>query len=351
MTHSPSLPKRPTLEDVAARAGVSRATVSRVANGSTTVDPQLTSVVQKAITELGYIPNTAARALMTGRTNTIALVAAEPDARVFGDPFFSNIVRGVSLETADAGQHLVLSMIQRHEDSAAVERYLLGDHVDGVLLISEHWDVQLAETMNSAGIPFVIGGRPLHPDLQTPYVDNDNVGGSAMAARHLVDTGRTRIATIAGPSDMSAGVDRLTGFRDGLGPRFDPELVEHADFTINGGAQATSRLLQRVPDVDAVFAASDLMALGAITTLRRSGRRVPEDVSVVGFDDINLAVAFDPPLTTVRQHTQLQGRMMVRLLLSLLGRAFPASTEEELPAIGPEGHLVLPVELVVRGSS
>lgn len=109
MTHSPALPKRPTLEDVAARAGVSRATVSRVANGSTTVDPQLAAVVQKAIAELGYIPNTAARALMTGRTETIALVAAEPDARVFGDPFFSSIVRGVSLEMADAGQHLVLS--------------------------------------------------------------------------------------------------------------------------------------------------------------------------------------------------------------------------------------------------
>ncbi len=138
--------------------------MSRVANGATTVDPKLTAVVQKAITELGYVPNTTARALMTGRTNTIALVAAEPDARVFGDPFFSNIVRGVSLEMVAAGQHLILSMIQRQEDSAAVERYLLGNHVDGILLISEHWDVQLATRLDSAGIPFVIGGRPMHPD-------------------------------------------------------------------------------------------------------------------------------------------------------------------------------------------
>lgn len=350
MTHHPSPAKRPTLEDVAALAGVSRATVSRVANGSTKVDPKLAAVVQKAMTKLNYVPNIAARALMTGRTNTIALVAAEPDARVFGDPFFSNIVRGVSLEMAAAGQHLILSMIQRHEDSASVERYLLGEHVDGVLLISEHWDVPLAKTLTSAGIPFVIGGRPMHPDVGTPYVDNDNLGGAAAAARHLLDLGRTRIATITGPLDMSAGVDRLGGFRDCLGDHFEPELVEHADFTINGGALATGRLLQRVPDVDAVFAASDLMAFGAIAALRRSGRRVPEDVSVVGFDDINLAVAFDPPLTTVRQHTQLQGRMMVRLLLSLLGRDLPESADD-LPEIEPGHDLVLPVELIVRGSA
>lgn len=350
MTHHPWPPKRPTLEDVAAHAGVSRATVSRVVNGSTTVDPKLAAVVQQAIADLHYVPNTAARALMTGRTNTIALVAAEPDARVFSDPFFSNIVRGVSLEVAAAGQHLVLSMIQRHEDSAVVERYLLGEHVDGVLLISEHGDVRLATTLTSAGIPFVIGGRPLHPDGGTRYVDNDNLGGSAAAARHLLDRGRARIATIAGPSDMSAGVDRLAGFRESLGDRFDPELVEQADFTIDGAALATSRLLQRVPDVDAIFAASDLMAFGTIATLRRSGRRVPEDVSVVGFDDINLAEAVDPPLTTVRQHTQLQGRMMVRMLLSLLGRNLPASADD-LPKIEPGRDLVLPVELIVRQSS
>lgn len=350
MKQHPSPPRRPTLIDVAKLAGVSRATASRVANGATTVDPRLTAVVQKAITELNYVPNTAARALMTGRTNTIALVAAEPDARVFGDPFFSNIIRGVSLEMADAGQHLILSMIQRHEDSAAVERYVLGDHVDGVLLISEHGDVQLAARLKSAGVPFVIGGRPMHPDEGTPYVDNDNLGGSAAAARHLVEKGRARIATIAGPSDMSAGVDRLVGFRDGLGGLFDPDLVEHADFTINGGALATSRLLQRVPDVDAIFAASDLMAFGAIATLRRSGRRVPQDVSVVGFDDIFLAAAVDPPLTTVRQHTLTQGRMMVRMLLSMLGRDLPASAAD-LPAIEPGLDLVLPVELIVRGSA
>ncbi len=149
---------------------------------------------------------------------------------------------------------------------------------------------------------------------------------------------------------MSAGVDRLVGFRDFLGDLFDPELVEHADFTINGGALATSRLLQRVPDVDAIFAASDLMAFGTIATLRRSGRRVPEDVAVVGFDDINLAVALDPPLTTVRQHTQTQGRMMVRMLLSMLGRDLPASADE-LPEIEPGRDLVLPVELIVRAST
>ncbi|MFZ1412627.1 MAG: LacI family DNA-binding transcriptional regulator, partial [Micropruina sp.] len=171
--------QRPTLEAVAALAGVSRATVSRVVNGSPAVDPTKRAAVQQAINELHYVPNLAARALMTGRTYAIALVADEPDVRVFSDPYFADIVRGVSVELADAGYRLTLAMIQRPEDRDHVEQYLLGHHVDGVLLISAHSDQRLADRLLEAGIPLVEGGRPVLATPGSRFVDNDNVGGAA----------------------------------------------------------------------------------------------------------------------------------------------------------------------------
>jgi DNA-binding LacI/PurR family transcriptional regulator len=148
---------------------------------------------------------------------------------------------------------------------------------------------------------------------------------------------------------MSAGVDRLVGFERGLGDAFDPDLVVNGQFTSSSGAEAMSRLLERAPDVDAVFAASDLMALGALQALTRAGRRVPEDVAVVGYDDIGLASESSPPLTTVRQGTQEQGRRMARLILQeIRRRADPDEGSSE--ATTPEG-IVLPVELVVRESA
>jgi DNA-binding LacI/PurR family transcriptional regulator len=343
---------RPTLEEVARHAGVSRATVSRVVNGSPTVAPHLREIVDRAVAELGYVPNQAARTLMTSRTDTIALVVAEPDTRVFGDPFFSDIVRGVSQELAASGLQLMLMMAQSHADLVRIEQYLVSRHVDGVLLISEHADDRLPRALAGAGVPLVIGGRPLQTAATTAYVDNDNVGGARVAAEHLRSLGRSRITTVAGPMDMSAGVDRLAGFRKGLGRGFRARHVEHGDFAQEGGAAAMARLLDRVPDLDAVFVASDLMALGALTELRRRGRRVPDDVAVVGFDDIAMAALAEPPLTTIRQRTVDQGRLMVRLYF---GRHRPdllaADPDRTLPDVEGTDRVILPVELVVRDSA
>ncbi len=341
--------RRPTLEQVAARAGVSRATVSRVVNGWTTVDPKLVEVVQGAVAELGYVPNLAARSLMTQRTDTLALVAAEPDTRVFSDPFFSGITRGITHELASAGMTLMLHMAQSTEDMARIEQYLLGDHVDGVLLISEHLQQGLAKTLHSADIPLVIGGRPLDPDVEVPYVDHDNTGGGALAARHLLGLGRRTIGTVTGPLDMSAGVDRLRGFAEGMGEQFRTDLVETGDFTTDGGANAMGRLLARAPHLDAVFVASDLMALGAINVARRAGRRVPDDLAVVGFDDIDIAAVSVPGLSTVRQRPIDQGRMMVRLLFAQIHRTTKAP-DDGLPEVDGASRIVLPVELVLRES-
>jgi DNA-binding LacI/PurR family transcriptional regulator len=343
---------RPSLEQVGAYAGVSRATVSRVVNGSPTVAADLRARVEQAIAALGYQPNLAARSLVTRRTDTFALVASEPDVRVFRDPFFGDIVRGITLEMGAAGLQVVLMMAHSEDDLNRVERYVHSGAVDGVLLISEHSTGEpLSSAMLAAGIPLVIGGRPMDPSLGIPYVDNDNVGGSRLAGEHLLLTGRTVIGTLAGPQDMCVGVDRLAGFRLGLGAAFDPGRVEFSDFSQEGGEAAATRLLERTPDLDGLFAASDLMALGALKAFRRAGRRVPEDVALVGFDDIDVARSAAPPLTTIRQGTVLQGRTMVRLLLAAVRPDLTTGTDDGQPQVRGVDRVVLPVELVVRESA
>jgi len=343
---------RPNLEDVAARAGVSRATASRVVNGLSTVDPTLRAKVQKAVDELGYAPNQAARSLMTRRTDAVALLVSEPEVRVFSDPHFSGIIRGVSQEINAAGLQLVLLMAQSPQDVHRVERFLTAAPVDGVLLISEHAvDDPLQGWLARSGMPFVVGGRPLQSDLPASYVDFENFEGAKVAAQHLASIGRSVIGTVAAPQDMSAGIDRLAGFKKGLGRSFRSGRVEFGDFTQRSGDAATTALLERVPDLDGLFAASDLMALGAISALRRAGRRVPEDVAVVGFDDNEFALTADPPLTTVRQDPVLQGRLMVRLYLAQHRPDLELQRVDDIPDVHGLDHLIMPVTLVVRESA
>lgn len=344
-------PARANLEDVASRAGVSRATVSRVVNGHGTVAEDLRERVQKAIDELHYVPNQAARALMTRRSDAIALLASEPATRVFGDPFFSGIVRGVSMEANRAGLQLVLMMAQDFEDLERIKRFLKSSPVDGVMLISGHDGDGLPEELQRLHMPYVIGGRPTHPLPGAPYVDNENVLGAEVATRHLVSLGRGAIGTITGPLDMSAGVDRLTGYRNVLGPAFRDDLVENGDFTQRGGEIAMQRLLERAPDVDALFVASDLMALGALSVLRRAGRRVPDDVALVGYDDNEFATTADPPLTTVRQDPLVQGRCMVRLYLATHRPDIAVDPDDGIPDMRGLDHVILPVSLLVRESA
>ncbi|WP_435132244.1 LacI family DNA-binding transcriptional regulator [Actinacidiphila sp. bgisy144] len=311
----PSFAHRPTLEAVAARAGVSRATASRVVNGSEGVRAPLAERVRRAVEELGYVPNQAARALVTRRNDAIAVVVAEPETRFFADPFFAQQVRGISKELTAHDNQLVLLLTEGAADHERVGRYLGGGHVDGALIFSLHDDDTLPALARRAGVPTVIGGRPDWSDSDTLYVDCDNRGGAREAVHHLLDLGRRRIGHIAGPLDQTSSVDRLDGFRDAL-PGVDPRLIVEGDFTPDGGARAMARLLDDFPDLDGVFAASDVMASGALRMLRNRGVRVPEDVAVVGFDDIvSVADWTDPPLTTIRQDIEEMGRMMARLLL------------------------------------
>ena len=330
---------RPTLEAVAARAGVSRATASRVVNGGDGVREPLVERVRQAVEELGYVPNQAARSLVTRRHDAVAVVIAEPETRVFADPFFALQLRGISKELTAHDSQLVLLLTEGRDDHSRVGRYLAGGHVDGALVFSLHLDDPLPGLVQRAGVPTVFGGRPGWSEgtRDAVYVDSDNRGGARAAVRHLVGLGRTRIAHITGPLDQTSAADRLDGFRE-VAPDADPRLIAESDFTPAGGERAMRELLDRRPDLDAVFAANDLAASGALRVLRERGRGVPSDVAVVGFDDM-LAVAeqTDPPLTTVRQSIEEMGRLMARLLLG--GGVDAASS------------VVLPTTLVRRASA
>jgi DNA-binding LacI/PurR family transcriptional regulator len=339
----------PTLEAVAAHAGVSRATVSRVVNGTPGVRPELRERVARSVAALGYVPNSAARSLVTRRTGAVAVVIAEPETRVFADPFFAQQLRGISRELASNDTQLLLMLLEQRADYDRIDRYLGGGHVDGTLMFSLHADDPLPAIAAASGLPTVFGGRPGWPgaaeDPELLYVDTDNRDGARQAVRHVLERGRRRVAVITGPLDQTSAMDRLDGYLDALAvTRPDPALLAHGDFTMDGGERGMAELLARAPasgPPDAVFACNDLMATGALRTLRAHGLRVPDDVAVVGYDDLEPAAWAEPALTTVRQDVQRMGELMAALLLRRLGRTTGA----------PPVSVVTPARLVVRDST
>ncbi len=339
----PRSPGRPTLDEVAAHAGVGRGTVSRVVNGSPQVSPAAKEAVQRAIDELGYVPNRAARALVTQRTDSVALVVSESEDRLFGEPFFAGIIRGISSMLAETSLQLWLAMAQSRAERDRLVAHLTNQHVDGVMLLSLHDDDPLPNMLADRGLPVVLGGRPARMLTggvgQPSFVDVDNMGGARLATEHLIGIGRRHVATIAGPLDMGVGVARLEGYRLALGAEHEP-IVGYGDFSEESGAKAMRALLESHPDIDAVFSASDPMALGALRVLRDSGRSVPGDVALIGFDDSMLARQTQPSLTSVHQPVEEMGRAMAQLLYDLIRGAEPANH-----------HVILGTSLAKRESA
>ncbi|NUT71396.1 LacI family DNA-binding transcriptional regulator [Pseudarthrobacter sp. C4D7] len=331
----------PTLEDLALAAGVSRSTASRAINGGSKVSAQAQAAVDAAIVALGYTPNRAARSLVTRRAGSVALVIPEPDARVMMDPYFAAVIMGVNEALRETDLQLVLLMSRAGDDSARTIRYLRGGHVDGAIVVSHHRADDWVESLGATGLPTVFIGRPWDTESGIPYVDLDNFEGGRLAARHLSGAGRSKLATIAGPTDMTAAVDRLQGWLQGLREAgLQPGPVIHGDFTTAGGADAAARLLAEAPDVDGIFAASDLMALGVVDTLRGKGRRVPDEVAVVGFDNHSIQAANGLGLTTVAHPMADIAAAAGKLLVDAI------ANPGELPE-----PVIYPAELVVRGSS
>jgi DNA-binding LacI/PurR family transcriptional regulator len=332
----------PTLEEVAALAGVGRGTVSRVINNVAGVKDSTRTTVQRAITELGYVPNLAARSLAGRRADAVALVMTERDWRKFGDPFFAETVRALADALADTKMQLLLTQVRTDDERRRFVEYARGGRVDGVLLMSVHAEDPLPDMLADAGLPTVMLGRR-SGDESITYVDADNVGGARNAVAHLLSSGRSAVATITGPLDMYVAQCRLRGYREALdraGIGIKPSWVVEGDFTERSGREAMAGIIARNPGIDAVFAASDGMAAGALNALRAAGRQVPEDVAVIGFDDFLLSEHTDPKLTTVRQPLDEIGRTMVRLLLE----------EMEDSAVAWR-HVILRTELVLRDSA
>lgn len=341
MTRETLVPRvAPTLEAVAAAAGVSRSTVSRVVNGSSQVSPEVLAAVNSAIERLNYVPNRAARSLANRQTMAIALVVPEDTQRFFGDPFFSEVMLGITGVLEDSDYVLNLQLAKPSDPSEKAMRYLLGNNVDGAIVVSHHSGDEFFTTLD-ATIPVVFGGRPFQPEQHpSSYVDVDNAEGAALATRHLIGLGRRKIASISGPADMQAALDRQHGWHDALTAQgLDASLTASGDFTLAGGAQAMRELLAREPELDGVFAASDLMASGAIPVLRRAGKRIPEDVAIVGFDDSPAALSGEIALTTVHQPSRDMGAEMARMLLARL------RGDQVEPA------RIMPTRLVIRDSA
>lgn len=330
--------RRPTIRDVAAVAGVSYGTVSRVLNGRQWVSPEARAAVERAIVETGYTANHAARSLATGRSNSLAFLLTEPQNLLFEDPTFSILLRGAAQALARRSMTLVLLVASTPEERAAVAQYVEAGHVDGVMLISTHESDPLLDQLVGAGVPTVACGIPIGREHSVGIVQVDEAGSARTMVRYLRSRGHERIAMIAGPQDTPGGRYRLEGFREELGDAFDPALVEVGDYGSESGAEAMRRLLASGRPIDAVFAANDSMAAGALAVLRRDGIPVPQRIAVAGFDDSGLAVTQEPPLTTMRQPWQQLSDGMVELLLERIGGGAPRT-------------ITLPTELVVRESA
>jgi DNA-binding LacI/PurR family transcriptional regulator len=323
-------------------AGVSRATVSRVVNESPRVSPDIRVTVQAAIDQLGYTPNRAARSLVTRRSDSVAVVITQSPGQVFTDPFFPRLLRGVSPTLAARDRQLILMMPESAADERRVGDYLTAGHVDGALLVSLHEGDQLPARLTAAGVPIVLVGRPPRGS-RVSYVDVDNRQGAQSAVAHLIGSGRRVIATITGVLDTAPGIDRRQGYRDALaeaGMDHDATLEAPGHFTQEGAAAAMAALLERHPDIDAVFAASDQMAASALSVLNARGRRVPADVALVGFDDVAIATSTTPHLTSVRQPIEEMGHEMARLLLEAVDASDPVPR-----------RVILATELIRRQSS
>lgn len=340
--------RTPTLDDVARVAGVSRATVSRAIRDTRGVAVELKEIVGRAIAETGYVPNRAARSLASGRTGSVLVAVSGTDADqggvaetdVFADPFFSRVISGVvrTLRTLDTQP--VLLLVETDADRADVLATVRQGAADGALLVSTHSDDPLPAAFAAAGLPAVTFARPAS-DAAVSFVDIANHDGGRLAAEHLVARGAQRVALIAGPDDVPSAQDRARGFRDAMarnGQAFPP--TAHGDFTVESGERAMAEILARDPDIDGVFAANDLMALGAMHELQAQGRRVPDDVAIVGFDDSVIATIARPTLTTVRQPIEEMAAQMARILVAQI----------QEPGTRPSSMIFDPV-LIERGSA
>ena len=328
----------PTLEEIAKIAGASRSTVSRVINNDPNVADDTRRRVLDVIRQFNFQPNRAARRLAGGRTHIIGLVIPTGISSVFSDPYFPNLIRGISTTCQDNDYSVMLWLAEAEYERRTIDQVLHNGFTDGVIISSMPLDESIVTSLIRSGLPFVSVGRSLsNPSVN--YVDVENRRGALEAVMHLIRQKRRRVATITGPLNTIVGIDRRDGYLEALRIRaipVNPELVVEGNFSEEDGYTAMKQLIPLHPD--AVFAASDSMALGAIRALREAGIKIPEEVALVGFDDLPIAAHTEPKLTTIRQPIQRTGSLAAETLIDILDHP------DEIYA----RHIILPVELVIR---
>jgi LacI family transcriptional regulator len=331
--------KKLTLEEIGKMAGVSRATVSRVVNSYPHIRPEVRERVERIIAETGYQPNLLARSLASDRSNIIGLVIPSAAQAVFADPYFPILIQGIT-QVCNANS-LTLSLFlfhSREEEQRAIRSISGTGLLDALIITADRKNASFIPMLRESHVPFVLIGRP-EQRSQISYIDTDNVTGAKMATDHLIQLGYRRIATIA-TEQNTAGDDRYTGYVDALrfsGIAVDENLIEFADFSMESGYKAMKRLLQYEPD--AVFVTSDTMALGALHAIREARLRIPDDIAMVGFDDLPPAVQAEPPLTTVRHPIKEAGAGAVEMLIDVMNNGSK-----------PPRRKILPTKLIVRAS-
>lgn len=330
-----------TLEDIATTAGVSRSTVSRVVNGHPSVREDVRKRVLEVIQSTGYHPHAAARTLASQRSWTIGLVLPHSVSFFFTDPYYPHLTKGIAQACNQSDYTLALFLVGTKEDEEKIfPRVSRKGLLDGVLVQSgHHGDQGIIGHLVDAKMPLVIIGRPFRSD-NVSYIDIDNINAASNAVSHLIRLGRQRIGTITGPANSTVGIDRKQGYMKALterGRRVDETLISEGDFTEAGGYYAMQKLLPANPD--AVFAASDVMAIGAMRAAREAGLRIPDDIAFIGFDDLPIATLSDIQLTTVRQPVVQFGTKGVEMLIDQIENND-----------GSPRHVIMDTELVIRAS-
>jgi len=330
-----------TLEDIAELAGVSRSTVSRVVNEQPNVRDAVRKRVLEVIQDTGYRPNAAARTLASQRTWTVGMILPLSVSFFFTDPYYSHLTKGIAQACNQYDYTLALFLVSSKEDEEKMfPRISRRGLLDGVIVQSgHHGDQGIISHLVDANLPLVVVGRPFRSD-NVSYVDIDNVNAAYNAVAHLIRLGYQRIGTVTGPVTSTVGIDRKEGYRKALverGRTIDESLIVEGDFTEVGGYYATQKMLSAKPD--AVFAASDVMAIGAMRAVRDAGLRIPEDIAFVGFDDLPIATFSDTQLTTIRQPVISFGAKAVEILIDLIENGN-----------NPPRHIIMDTELVIRES-
>ncbi|HJR81901.1 MAG TPA: LacI family DNA-binding transcriptional regulator [Anaerolineales bacterium] len=327
-----------TIREVAESAGVSYATVSHVINNTRLVSQETRERVLAAMDALNYRPNALARSLRQGKTNTLGLVL--PDS---ANPFFAEISRSIEDEAFKKGYSVFLCNTERDTQRELFYVDVLSNRqVDGIIFVAAGDQADSLDFLLHRNMPVVMIDRNL-PNVEVDAVLTDNQLGGILATRHLLELGHTRIACIAGPSSITPSAERIIGYRRALeeaGLSYDESLILRGDYHAQSGLEITNSILTMNPRPTAIFALNDLMALGALRAAAEAGCSVPEDLAVVGYDDLEIAHFTNPPLTTIAQPKKEIGIQAVNLLVDRMSRKNR-----------PPSRLLLPPELIVRRST